>query len=52
LSETLAVDSSEVEAIDILTAPKFGDYWTPYEALFDILRDKPCPAPILCTSLI
>ena len=41
LCETLAVDSSEVEAIGILTAPDFGDYWTPDDAFFDILRDKP-----------
>ena len=41
LSETLAVDSSEIEVIGILTAPNFGDYWTPDEAFFDILRDKP-----------
>jgi len=36
----LAVDSSEVEAIGILTAPDFGDYWTPDDAFFAILRDK------------
>ena len=41
LCETLAVDSSEVEAIGILTAPDFGEYWTPDDAFFDILRDKP-----------
>ena len=41
LCETLAVDSSEVEAIGILTAPNFGDYWTPDDAFFAILRDKP-----------
>jgi ParB family chromosome partitioning protein len=41
LCETLAVDSSEVEAIGILTAPDFGDYWTPDDAFFAILRDKP-----------
>ena len=41
LSETLAVDSSEVEAIGILTAPDFGAYWSPDDAFFDILRDKP-----------
>jgi len=41
LCETLAVDSAEVEAIGLLTAPDFGDYWTPDEAFFDILRDKP-----------
>ena len=41
LSETLAVDSSEVEAIGILTSPDFGDYWSPDDAFFDILRDKP-----------
>ena len=41
LSETLAVDSPEVEAIGLLTAPDFGGYWSPDEAFFDILRDKP-----------
>ena len=41
LAETLAVDSSEVEAIGILTAPNFEDYWTPDDAFFAILRDKP-----------
>ena len=41
LAETLAVDSSEVEAIGILTAPDFGAYWSPDDAFFDILRDKP-----------
>jgi ParB family chromosome partitioning protein len=41
LCETLAVDSSEVEAIGILTAPDFGDYWLPDDAFFAILRDKP-----------
>ena len=41
LCETLAVDSSEVEAIGILTAPDFGAYWSPDDAFFDILRDKP-----------
>ena len=41
LCETLAVNSSEVEAIGILTAPDFGDYWTPDDAFFAILRDKP-----------
>ena len=41
LCETLAVDSSEVEAIGILTAPDFGEYWTPDEAFFALLRDKP-----------
>jgi len=41
LCETLAFDSPEVEAIGLLTAPDFGDYWTPDDAFFDILRDKP-----------
>jgi len=41
LCETLAVGSSEVEAIGLLTKPDFGDYWTPDNAFFDILRDKP-----------
>ena len=41
LCETLAVDSPEVEAIGLLTKPDFGDYWTPDDAFFDILRDKP-----------
>ena len=41
LSETLAVDSPEVEAIGLLTTPNFGDYWSPDDAFFDILRDKP-----------
>ena len=41
LCETLAVDSAEVEAIGIITAPDFGDYWSPDDAFFDILRDKP-----------
>lgn len=41
LSETLAVDSSEVEAIGLVTKPNFGDYWSPDDAFFDILRDKP-----------
>jgi len=41
LCETLAVDRREVEAIGILTAPDFGDYWTPDDAFFAILRDKP-----------
>ena len=41
LSETLAVDSPEVEAIGLLTKPDFGDYWSPDDAFFDILRDKP-----------
>jgi len=41
LCETLAVDSAEVEAIGLLTKPDFGDYWSPDEAFFDILRDKP-----------
>jgi len=41
LCETLAVNSSEVEAIGILTSPDFGDYWTPDDAFFAILRDKP-----------
>jgi len=41
LCETLAFDSPEVEAIGLLTAPDFGDYWSPDEAFFDILRDKP-----------
>ncbi|WP_051279467.1 ParB/RepB/Spo0J family partition protein [Hellea balneolensis] len=41
LCETLAVDSSEVEAIGLLTTPDFGDYWSPDDAFFDILRDKP-----------
>ena len=41
LAETLAVDSSEVEAIGLLTAPDFGAYWTPDEAFFSLLRDKP-----------
>ena len=41
LCETLAVDSAEVEAIGILTGPDFGDYWTPDDAFFAILRDKP-----------
>jgi len=41
LCETLAVGSSEVEAIGFLTKPNFGDYWTPDDAFFDILRDKP-----------
>jgi len=36
-----AVDSAEVEAIGLLTKPDFGDYWSPDEAFFDILRDKP-----------
>ena len=35
------MDSSEVEAIGILTSPDFGDYWSPDDAFFDILRDKP-----------
>jgi len=41
LSETLAVDSAEIEAIGLLTKPDFGDYWSPDDAFFDILRDKP-----------
>jgi len=41
LSETLAVDSSEVEAIGLLTQPSFGDYWSLDEAFFILLRDKP-----------
>ncbi|MDB2438769.1 ParB/RepB/Spo0J family partition protein [Hellea sp.] len=41
LSETLAVDSSEVEAVGLLTQPSFGDYWSPDEAFFTLLRDKP-----------
>ena len=41
LAETLAVDSPEVEAIGLLTAPDFGAYWSPDEAFFDLLRDKP-----------
>ena len=41
MSETLAVDSREVEAIGLLTAPDFADYWSPDDAFFDILRDKP-----------
>ena len=41
LCETLAVDSPEVEAIGLLTKPDFGDYWSPDDAFFDILRDKP-----------
>ena len=41
LCETLAVDSPEVEAIGLLTEPDFGDYWSPDDAFFDILRDKP-----------
>ena len=41
LSETLAVDSPEIEAIGLLTTPNFGDYWSPDDAFFDILRDKP-----------
>jgi len=41
LSEILAVDSPEVEAIGLLTKPDFGDYWSPDDAFFDILRDKP-----------
>jgi len=41
LCETLAFDSPEVEAIGLLTAPDFGDYWRPDDAFFDILRDKP-----------
>jgi len=31
----------EVEAIGILTAPDFGEYWTPDDAFFALLRDKP-----------
>ena len=30
-----------VEAIGLLTAPDFSDYWKPDDAFFDILRDKP-----------
>ena len=41
LCETLAFDSPEVEAVGLLTAPDFGDYWKPDDAFFDILRDKP-----------
>ena len=41
LCETLAVDSPEVEAIGLLTKPDFSDYWSPDDAFFDILRDKP-----------
>ena len=41
LCETLAVDSSEVEAIGILTKPDFGSYWSPDDAFFSLLRDKP-----------
>jgi len=41
LCETLAVDSPEVEAMGLLTKPDFGDYWSPDDAFFDILRDKP-----------
>ena len=41
LCETLAFDSPEVEAIGLLTKPDFGDYWSPDDAFFDILRDKP-----------
>ena len=41
LCETLAVDSPEVEAIGLLSKPDFGDYWSPDDAFFDILRDKP-----------
>ena len=41
LCETLAVDSAEVEAIGLLTTPDFGDYWSPDDAFFNILRDKP-----------
>ena len=41
LCETLAVDSTEIEAIGLLTKPDFGDYWAPDAAFFDILRDKP-----------
>ncbi len=41
LAETLAVDSSEVEAVGLLTQPSFGDYWSPDEAFFTLLRDKP-----------
>ena len=41
LSEILAVDSPEVEAIGLLTKPDFKDYWSPDDAFFDILRDKP-----------
>jgi len=40
LSEILAVDSPEVEAIGLLTKPDFGDYWSPDDAFFDILRDN------------
>ena len=41
LCETLAVDSSEVEAIGLLTKPDFGFYWSPDDAFFSLLRDKP-----------
>ena len=41
LCETLAVDSSEIEAIGLLTQPDFRAYWTPDDAFFDLLRDKP-----------
>lgn len=41
MAETLAVDSPEVEAIGVLTQPDFASYWTPDEAFFDLLRDKP-----------
>ena len=41
LCETLAVDSSEVEAIGILTQSDFGAYWSPDDAFFSLLRDKP-----------
>jgi len=41
LAETLALDSSEVEAIGLLTKPDFAAYWSPDDAFFDILRDKP-----------
>ena len=40
MAETLSTNSGAVEAIGVLTGVNFGDYWSPDEAFFDILRDK------------
>ncbi|MBL4853595.1 MAG: ParB N-terminal domain-containing protein [Robiginitomaculum sp.] len=40
MAETLAANSGAVEAVGVLTGADFGNYWSPDEAFFDILRDK------------
>jgi len=40
MAETLSTNSGAVEAVGVLTGADFGNYWSPDEAFFDILRDK------------